>query len=430
MSDPIPPQIPAIDSNQTVPSDGAKESEPGVDLETRICELERQNAELRELNSEFEARISELTSAMDCVLDSLPLNVLHKDLEGRIIYANPSFSDIAGLPVEELLGKTDFDLSPPDLARKYQAEDQQALEKGEVFETVEKFKIQGIQRYVFTLKSPLRNPQGEIRGIQVLFWDITDLKDTEKELQRSNMELNQFAYVASHDLQEPLRAIRNFCELLQRRCADQIDEKGQDFMRRIVDGATRMQRLIDDLLAYSRLQTQNDPYELVEMQKVCVEAVAMLQMSISECGGSVQTLGELPILNGDRGQLLQLMENLIGNALKYRREGESPDVTIGSEFKSDTWEFSVMDNGIGIPPDKREVVFDVFRRLHGRDEYSGTGIGLAKCERVVRRHGGKIWVEGHPDGSSGSVFKFTIPADAKPSLMTQKVKLPSLPGVG
>lgn len=394
----------------------------------KISQLERENADLRNALMDYQMRVQELTIAVDSVLDSLPINVLHKDLEGRIIYANPSFSELAEVSVSELLGKTDFDLFPDELAQKYQDEDRKTLESGEVFETVEKLKTGNRQRYVFTLKSPIRNADGSIRGIQILFWDITDLKETEKELQRSNTELNQFAYVASHDLQEPLRAIRNFCELLERRCGDQIDDKGKDFMQRVIDGASRMQNLIDDLLSYSRLQTQCEVYDYVEMQEICIEAVAMLNMSISECEGTVQTLGVLPIIQGDRGQLLQLMENLIGNAIKYRREDVPPVVTIGVHSYSESWEFFVIDNGIGISEEHRQVVFDVFRRLHGRNEYSGTGIGLAKCERVVRRHGGKIWVEARDDGEPGSMFRFTIPAGAKPSLLTQRVKLPKLPG--
>ncbi len=225
------------------------------------------------------------------------------------------------------------------------------------------------------------------------------------ELNRSNRELEQFAYVASHDLQEPLRAVAGYCQLLKRRYLDKLDGDAQEFLGFAVDGAERMKALIDGLLDYSRVQTQGRPFAATECESVLDWALRNLEAAVVESGAQV-TRSPMPVLYGDDGQLTRLLQNLIGNAIKYRGE-KPPEIRIEAQERDDEWVFSVADNGIGIDPKHFDRVFAIFQRLHTREEYPGTGIGLAVCKRIVERHNGRMWVESEP--GRGSVFFFTIP---------------------
>ena len=225
------------------------------------------------------------------------------------------------------------------------------------------------------------------------------------ELNRSNRELEQFAYVASHDLQEPLRAVAGYCQLLRRRYLDKLDGDAREFLEYAVDGAERMRALIDGLLDYSRVQTQGRPFADVDCESVLDWALRNLEASLVESGAQV-TRSAMPVLFGDDGQLARLMQNLIGNAIKYRGE-KPPEIRIEAQERDDEWVISVADNGIGIDPKHFDRVFAIFQRLHTRDEYPGTGIGLAVCKRIVERHNGRMWVES--EAGRGSVFFFTIP---------------------
>ena len=227
--------------------------------------------------------------------------------------------------------------------------------------------------------------------------------EIEEELRRSNADLEQFAYVASHDLQEPLRMVSSYVQLLRRRYADKLGEDAQDFIEFAVDGAQRMQRLIDDLLAYSRVGTRGGPMEPADSGAALLRALGNLEARIEETGADV-THGPLPYVMGDSGQLVQLFQNLISNAIKYSQR--KPRILVEAADAEEGWRFSVADNGIGIEPQYGERIFELFRRLHGRDEYSGTGIGLAICKKIVERHGGAIWVESEP--GDGSTFYFTL----------------------
>ncbi len=224
-------------------------------------------------------------------------------------------------------------------------------------------------------------------------------------LKQSNAELEQFASVASHDLQEPLRMVTSYAQLLKRRYQGKLDTDAEEIIAYAVDGATRMQRLINDLLAYSRVGTQGKALEPIDCEAVFGRALANLRMAVEESGATV-THDPLPRVLGDASQLGQLLQNLIGNALKYRGE-KPPQVHVGVARQDGAWLFSVTDNGIGIDPKYHDRIFLIFQRLHTREEYPGTGIGLALCKRIVERHGGRIWVESRPGG--GATFSFTIP---------------------
>jgi signal transduction histidine kinase len=227
-----------------------------------------------------------------------------------------------------------------------------------------------------------------------------------RDLERSNRDLEQFAYVASHDLSEPLRTVASFVGLLQQRYQGQLDKDADDFIHYAVDGTQRMQQLIDDLLAYSRVgQKDLDPAP-VDLDDLVRGKLRELDGRLQASDATVET-GTLPTVRGDEGQLAQVFQNLLTNAIKFHN-GAAPAVRVTAERAGGEWTIAVVDNGIGIDPAHAERIFKMFQRLHGREAYDGTGIGLAICQRIVERHGGRIWVE--PAAGGGSAFKFTLPA--------------------
>jgi chemotaxis family two-component system sensor kinase Cph1 len=232
------------------------------------------------------------------------------------------------------------------------------------------------------------------------------LRAAHDELARSNAELQQFAYVASHDLQEPLRMIGSYTQLLEKRYGEKLDQDAREFMDFIVDGATRMKQLIEDLLAYSRIGTRGKDLRTVQSQVALDKALVNLRAAVQASGASI-THDALPEVQADETQLVQLLQNLVGNAIKFRKKEQPLVVRVGAEDAGSEWHFSVSDNGIGIEPQYFERIFMVFQRLHARDEYAGTGIGLAICKKVADRHGGRLWVES--GFGKGSTFHFTFP---------------------
>lgn len=233
-----------------------------------------------------------------------------------------------------------------------------------------------------------------------------DLSKKAEELARSNTELERFAYVASHDLQEPLRMVASYTQLLARRYKGKLDSEADEFIAFAVDGATRMQALINALLSYSRIGTKGKAFEPVNCNDVFNAALKNLQLAIEE-SKAVVTHGSLPTVMGDATQLGQLFQNLIGNAIKFRSDRKPPAIHVSTEQNSKECVFSFRDDGIGIDPQFSERIFIIFQRLHSKEEYPGTGIGLALCKKIVERHGGRIWVESEP--GKGATFSFTIP---------------------
>jgi PAS domain S-box-containing protein len=283
----------------------------------------------------------------------------------------------------------------------------------EIIETEERaFRPDGKDMHVFTRARVYKDARGEKYQLIGVTQDVTAQKQSQlelsfraQELARSNEELEQFVYVASHDLQEPLRMVASYTELLSRRYKGKLDSDADEFIGFAVDGANRMKRLIDDLLSYSRVGTRGKAPQPTSSESACNQALANLSMAIEETGAEV-TSDDLPLVMADESQLVQLFQNLIGNAIKFHSSG-SPKVQVSAELQQREWVFSVKDNGIGIEPEYFDRIFLIFQRLHKKTEYPGTGIGLAVCKRIVERHGGRIWVESEP--GKGATFLFTFP---------------------
>lgn len=369
------------------------------------------------------------------LVESLPFCLFRKDREGRFTYANHVFCDCLGLNRDQVIGQTEFDFLSPTLAERYRQEEDRVIETGLVLQRLEEHlsfhcgphcrcgpgeegDASSEPRYIQSLLAPIVNSSGQVIGTQGAFWDVTqeqriqrelaesaaNLQRLNEELKRSNEDLEQFAYVASHDLQQPLRMVTGFTQLLQKRLGDRLDEESREFIGFAVEGASRMQRLINDLLAYSRVTTKGKEPTETSSQMAFDLAVRDLKMMIEETQAQV-TADSLPVVKADPTQLRQLFQNLLGNALKFRRG--NPRIHVGAELDRGAWLFRVQDNGIGIEKRHLERIFQIFQRLHTQEAYPGTGIGLAICKQIVQRHGGKIWIES--EVGVGSVFCFTLP---------------------
>jgi len=331
--------------------------------------------------------------------------------DGKITDVNKATELVTGYSRSELIG-TDFSdyFTEPEKAREGY---QHAFREGLVLDYgLEIQHRNGHVTPVLYNASIYKDETGEVIGVFAAARDITERKKAEKllklkleELARSNAELEQFAYVSSHDLQEPLRMIASYLQLLQRKYQGKLDEKADKYIYFAVDGASRMQNLINDLLEFSRVTTKAREFEPTDLQSVLDRVLFDLDVSITENEASI-SYGSLPVVLADSVQFTQLFQNLISNAIKFRSE-KTPKIEISAKKETDQWLFSVKDNGIGIDPKYSERIFEVFKRLHKREEYPGTGIGLSICKKIIERHGGQIWVESEPD--KGSTFYFTLP---------------------
>ena len=340
--------------------------------------------------------------------------IAHVDLQGRFLKANRALGRILGYAPEELVGRTVKEVSHPDDRGVTDAERKRMLD-GEI-ESVhfEKRYLRkgGATVWVDLTVALVRDADGKPEYEVAVFDDITERKHAEagmraanEELARSNAELEQFANVASHDLQEPLRMVASYTQLLGRRYGERLDGDAKEFMAYIVDGAARMKQLIEDLLAYSRVGTRGREFKRVKLDDALARARANLRAALEESGAEL-THDPLPVVEGDETQFAQLLQNLVGNALKFRGAA-SPKINVSSIEREHEYEITVRDNGIGIEPQYFERIFMVFQRLHDKGKYPGTGIGLAICKKIVDRHGGRIWVESQP--GRGCTFHFTLP---------------------
>ncbi len=366
-----------------------------------------------QLKKQAEELLREKTVYLDNILHSSSLAIMATDRDFRIKYYNTMAEKFFGYEAKEVIGKTVMELDMGEKGSfplfKKTVEKAREDESPPFIDTVD---TAGQIYFLESKVSGILDKKNELIGFMLISHDITDRKQAEEalhkysdELARSNKELELFASIASHDLQEPLRVVAGFAEILDRRYRDKLDAEASKFISFIVEGTGRMQQLIKDLLDYSRVMTRGKPFEAVDANVVVRTALANLKMSVDECGAEV-TMDTLPEVKADEAQLVRLFQNLIGNAIKYRGEA-SPRIRVSAKKEGNAWVFSVADNGIGIDPKYHELIFQIFQRLHTKDEYSGTGIGLAVCKRIVERHGGSIWVESAQ--GKGSVFYFTMP---------------------
>jgi PAS domain S-box-containing protein len=342
--------------------------------------------------------------------------IAHVSLDGRFLRVNRPLCGILRFREDELIGRSVKEISHPDDRDVTDAQRAQvrAGERESVRFEKRYIRKDGSTVWVSLGVALVRGAGGAPQYEIAMFDDITERKQAEaalheahEELKRSNSDLEQFAYVASHDLQEPLRMVSSYTQLLGRRYGEKFDADAKEFMAYIVDGAARMQQLIQDLLAYSRVGTKDKDFKPVELAKPLRRAIANLKAAIDESGAAV-THDPLPTLVADEVQLAQLFQNLVGNALKFR-SASAPRIHVGVSERGGFFEFEVRDNGIGIEPQYFERIFMVFQRLHNKSDYPGTGIGLAICKKVVERHGGQMRVESKP--GEGSAFIFTLPKE-------------------
>ncbi|HZX30644.1 MAG TPA: ATP-binding protein [Rhodocyclaceae bacterium] len=369
---------------------------------------------------------------LDAVVAGSQDAIFVKDRQGRYLLCNDSAARFFGRRPGDLLGQDDRAVLPPDTAALLMTQDRSIMESAQPSAHEETLtNLEGQTLTFLVHKGPLFDQAGRVVGLFGISRDITERKRAEDEIQRlnadlerqvhqrtaeleqandallrSNLELRHFAHAAAHDLQTPLRSIAGFAQLLRQKLQGRLDAEGDQWLAYIIDNTKRLQTLIQELLAYSRLDVQGRPFEPVDLGRICGEVLTTLKGPIEEAGAEV-TCCDLPTVRGDRYQLAQLLQNLVENGLKYNA-AKPPRVALSCRRQGDDWELSVADNGIGIDPRHHERIFEMFRRLHTYGDIPGSGIGLASCRRIVERHGGRIWVESRP--GEGSIFRFTLPA--------------------
>jgi PAS domain S-box-containing protein len=377
-------------------------------VEERTAKLQQEIAERKKAEEALSASEVRYRRLFEAARDG----ILILDAEtGMIIDVNPFLIEMLGFSHEQLLEKAIWEIGCFNDIASNKAKFMELQRQGYVrHEDLPLETADGRQIEVEFISNVYEMNHQKV--IQCNIRDITERKRAEEklrntllDLERSNKELQQFAYVASHDLQEPLRMVASYTQLLEKRYRDRLDSDANEFIQFAVDGAIRMQRLINDLLAYSRVGTRSKPFEPIDSHGVLGQAIANLSAVIEE-NQAVVTNDDLPPIMADQSQMVQLFQNLIGNAIKFRSD-QSPRIHVSAEQKGNEWVFSVEDNGIGIDPQFKERIFVVFKRLHQKEEYPGTGMGLAICKKIVERHGGRMWVES--ELQKGSTFYFSIP---------------------
>lgn len=364
----------------------------------------------RDISAQVQARsaIARAAEQLRFMAESMPQKIFTATPDGEVDYANRQWAEYTGLPLGSLLASGWASVVHPDDLEENVRLWRRSIESGEPFQFVHRFRRNdGKYRWHLSRAQAMRGEDGGITMWIGSNTEIHEQKVTEEELRIANQDLEQFAYSASHDLQEPLRSIQIYSQLIARRYSRNLDEDGLQYLEYLTDGARRMQMLIRDLLAYTQISRIDVPAGTSDSGQALSKAVANLQESIAESGARI-TWDDLPSCAIHSAHLEQLFQNLIGNAIKYRDPARTPVVHVSAEAQGQWRQFSVQDNGIGIEPQYLDRIFGLFKRLHSKEEYSGTGIGLALCQRIVERYRGRIWVESAP--GEGSTFRFTLPA--------------------
>lgn len=356
----------------------------------------------------------ELRERLAAIIESSDDAIISKDLNGIIQSWNKGAERIFGYKADEIIGKPVSTLAVPDRVDEF-PNIIERLKRGERidhFQTKRRTKDGRVLTVSLTV-SPIKDSSGRVIGASKVARDITELEEKQRKLQaandalrRANADLEQFSYAAAHDLQEPLRMVTIYSQMLKRKYIGRLDAQADEYINYCVDGAARMETLVRDLLEYSRVTSPlEESRSCVNLNTVMEQILANLRLAIAESGSTV-TCDDLPEVAAEGALMQQLFQNLISNAIKYR--GDSPPVIkVSAARRKQEWLFSVSDNGIGIPEQYRQVIFRLFKRLHTSNQYPGTGLGLAICQRIVERYGGKIWVESN--NGQGSTFFFTLP---------------------
>ncbi len=354
-----------------------------------------------------ERKIRDAKTFQDLILENIPDLVFVKDEEFKLVLGNKAFINVYPEDMrDKIIGYTTVEEYPEDEAAAFLAKDVEAFEKG-YSDTLEKIQFpDGDKRTLFTKKIRFENQEGQA-FILALGTNVTEREQLIERLVSSNEELERFAFVCSHDLQEPLRMIRSFSDKLETHLDSDfsLDEKAKKYLHFVTDGAKRSQDLIADILAYSSIDGETKSQEEIDPGSLIATISKSMQNGIEGFSAEI-THQELPIISGNKTQIYQLLQNLINNGIKYQQANAKPKVHINAIDMGKHWKFSVRDNGIGIDPKNHRKVFDVFRRLHGRSQFAGTGIGLSICKKIVERHGGEIWVESQK--GDGATFYFTL----------------------
>ena len=371
--------------------------------------------ELEEAQMKTEMIAWDRLAEIDGIYDSSPIGLCTLDKDLRYIRINENLAQINGIPAIKHIGKTPREIIP-SLAEKIESMAKQTLKTGQPIMSREingltPAKPSVLRTWIFQ-SVPFKDISGSIIGISFSVLEITEMKkvqqeiaETVKKLELSNEELQRFAYVVSHDFKEPLRMVSSFTQLIQTRYLGKLDKEADEFIDFIVEGSRRMEILLDDLLAYSRITSAEDKYKEINLDSIIEECMFNLKLAIEENNVEI-TWEALPTVFVNRTQMIHVFQNLIANAIKFRGN-DTPKIRISAQMEANHWILGVGDNGIGIDPQYNERIFEVFQRLHRRDEYEGTGMGLFLTKKIVERHNGHIWVESEP--GNGSTFYFTLP---------------------
>jgi PAS domain S-box-containing protein len=393
-----------------------------MDVEINACGIELDGqpflyASSRDITDRkrLEEQLRESEEKLRAIYEVLPVGITITDPDGNIIDCNRASETLLGISREEHLTRNYADrqwtIRRPDGSPMPSDEyaSVRALRSGEAVRDVEmEVFIPTGSQWLRVSAMPLHHSR---YGVVIAYVDVNEHKRIEAELRRSNVELEQFAYAASHDLRQPLRMITSYLQLLEQELGATLNDERRQYLRFATDGAKRMDQMLVALLDYSRVGRKGAAMAVIDSRETLDEALLFLRPAIAEAGAQIQITGEWPRLVARRDELTRLFQNLIGNAVKYRAPGRSPEIAVTTEQVGSEWQVTVRDNGIGIVPDQIDRLFQVFQRLQARTKYEGVGVGLALCRKIVERHGGRIWAESAGEGQ-GCVFTFTLPAQA------------------
>ena len=361
---------------------------------------------------QYEEQIENERSRLRTLMKTIPDLVWLKDLEGRYLFCNPEFEKFFGNVEVDIIGKTDYDFVDKELADFFRQKDREAMIAGRPTINEERvpYASDGHIATLETIKTPLFDAKGDLVGVLGIGRDITARKQAADGMRIANAELEQFAYVASHDLRQPLRMVTNYLAVIEKRLGSRLEDDLKTYFGFAVNGAKKMDRLITDLLEYSRTGRLGE-IEKVSLDDVIKDSLLILTEAIQEVGAQVSVGERMPAISAIRMELVRLFQNLIGNAIKYRSPDRLPRVEIGWRNHENEYLIWVKDNGMGIAKEQQERAFLIFQRLVPKDAYEGTGIGLAICKKIVEHHGGRIWIES--DVGKGSTFFMTFPSQTK-----------------